>query len=316
MRFEIIAARVVVAAIVMFGVIGDAHAQSFFEKLFGGGSAKRVGGPNHERVRRLPQRPLNARQSNFSRHNQRQQQHRSYYGGRYRTMCVRMCDGFYFPISSSVTRSKFSRDANVCRSRCGEDAKLFYHSAYAGNTDKMVNLAGQRYKSFDVAFQYRKKLVKGCRCRPEPWSFAERARHAGYEAEEAYAELTDGTAKVVTNPTIAGIYEEKKKTNSTDTPAAEKVASHEASEEGGKVEGRVAATAVSNSKTAEDGLPFVSMKKRSSWHARNAARRAARQRIKNQKARRQAPHRKRRVSKKASFSLFTPSPGKYRYPGD
>ena len=38
--------------------------------------------------------------------------------GSYTTVCVRMCDGYYFPISHRVPRNRFYRDADVCRSRC------------------------------------------------------------------------------------------------------------------------------------------------------------------------------------------------------
>ena len=36
----------------------------------------------------------------------------------YRTLCVRSCDGFYFPISSVASRSRFGLDADLCRASC------------------------------------------------------------------------------------------------------------------------------------------------------------------------------------------------------
>ena len=35
-------------------------------------------------------------------------------GGTYRTLCVRTCDGYYFPISFKVTRAKFNTDSIAC----------------------------------------------------------------------------------------------------------------------------------------------------------------------------------------------------------
>src|SRR5215467_7410334 len=37
----------------------------------------------------------------------------------YRTLCVRLCDGFYFPISFAVPASSLERDAERCRASCG-----------------------------------------------------------------------------------------------------------------------------------------------------------------------------------------------------
>src|SRR5262245_58068019 len=102
--------------------------------------------------------------------------------GSYRTLCVRMCDGFYFPISHSTTSAGFMRDAEKCAEACGGDARLFYYPNPGGGIDSMVDLGGRAYASYPTAFRYRKTLVEGCQCRPQPWSEAERARHRAYAA--------------------------------------------------------------------------------------------------------------------------------------
>ena len=50
--------------------------------------------------------------------------------GTFRTVCVRACDGFFFPISFSTTQSGFARDAQMCQSSCpGTQAELYvYHN--------------------------------------------------------------------------------------------------------------------------------------------------------------------------------------------
>src|SRR5256885_1752689 len=57
--------------------------------------------------------------------------------GTYRTMCVRLCDGFYFPISGATSGSGLSRDADVCTASCGSEARLFYHPNGGGDVDSM-----------------------------------------------------------------------------------------------------------------------------------------------------------------------------------
>ena len=47
--------------------------------------------------------------------------------GTYRTLCVRLCDGYYFPISFSATRDRFARDAKTCETSCGGQARLFVY---------------------------------------------------------------------------------------------------------------------------------------------------------------------------------------------
>jgi hypothetical protein len=101
-------------------------------------------------------------------------------GGAVRTLCVRMCDGFYFPISYATPRSSLSRDADTCSASCGAEARLFYHPTIGGDVETMVDLNGMAYGAMPNAFKYRKTLVEQCRCRPQPWSETELQRHRAY----------------------------------------------------------------------------------------------------------------------------------------
>lgn len=84
----------------------------------------------------------------------------------YRTLCVRMCDGYYFPISFSTLPNHFGRDAERCQSKCAAPAELFYYQNPGGAVDQMVSTAtNQRYTELKTAFRYRKEYVKGCSCK-------------------------------------------------------------------------------------------------------------------------------------------------------
>lgn len=109
---------------------------------------------------------------------------------RYRTLCVRTCDGYYFPISFSTTRTGLARDAQQCEARCGAPAKLFYHRNPGADVEHMVDLSGQPYAQMENAFRYRTEIVDSCRCTPEPWSEA---------AKEEY----ERRAQVAANPELA-----------------------------------------------------------------------------------------------------------------
>jgi hypothetical protein len=88
-------------------------------------------------------------------------------GATYRTLCVRLCDGFYFPISFAVSLSSLGRDAEQCQASCGTEARLFYHANPGGSVETMFDLSGRAYSALPTAFTYRKTLVAGCRCRPQ-----------------------------------------------------------------------------------------------------------------------------------------------------
>lgn len=89
-------------------------------------------------------------------------------GGNYRTMCVRTCDGFYFPISSRASSSHFSRDARACQLMCpGTQTELYYHSITGQDSEDMVSAqTRQPYTAMPRAFAYRteKPNSNGCSC--------------------------------------------------------------------------------------------------------------------------------------------------------
>jgi hypothetical protein len=89
---------------------------------------------------------------------------------RYRTFCVRECDGFYYPLGESSTRGSFLADEAQCRSNCSSPAKLFYTRSASDDAGEMVSLNGERYGDLANAFRYRSEYVSGCACKPKPWT--------------------------------------------------------------------------------------------------------------------------------------------------
>ena len=107
------------------------------------------------------------------------------YGAAFRTVCVRLCDGYYFPISFAVTQDRLERDAKVCASRCGSQGRLFVHNNPGGSAETMVDLAGRPYQQLKTAFLYRTEYVASCTCQPQPWETASQERHRGYALAQA-----------------------------------------------------------------------------------------------------------------------------------
>ncbi|MEJ1158236.1 DUF2865 domain-containing protein [Prosthecomicrobium sp. N25] len=91
--------------------------------------------------------------------------------GGYRTLCVRMCDGYYFPISYSTSRSRFATDSDICRARCpGAETRLFAHpTGTDSETAVSADDSQQPYTKIPNAMRYRTQYVSGCGCgRPDP----------------------------------------------------------------------------------------------------------------------------------------------------
>ncbi len=84
----------------------------------------------------------------------------------YRTMCVRACDGYYFPVSFSTLPNHFQRDQDVCQQQCAAPAELFYYQNPGGSIDQMVSVVtNEPYTKLKTAFKYRKEYIPGCSCK-------------------------------------------------------------------------------------------------------------------------------------------------------
>lgn len=115
--------------------------------------------------------------------------------GTYRTVCVRLCDGYYFPVSFAVGADGLERDRGVCESRCGAQGRLFVHRNPGGSTDDLQDLAGRPYRQLRTAFLYRTEFVPSCKCQPDPWETASQDRHRLYALAAAVRKGDKDAAK-------------------------------------------------------------------------------------------------------------------------
>ncbi len=85
-----------------------------------------------------------------------------YAGSGYRTLCMRTCDGYYFPISFSTSRSRFKIDEAVCQSMYGgAPSELFVHHN-GSPSDTAVSLKGEPMTSSTNALAYRHFYSGSC----------------------------------------------------------------------------------------------------------------------------------------------------------
>jgi hypothetical protein len=95
--------------------------------------------------------------------------------GTYRTVCVRSCDGAYFPISFATVPGRFADDEKTCRALCpATEANLYSYRNPGEDMNAAVSTAGQPYTSLANAFKFRTEFNPTCSCKAagQTWSDA------------------------------------------------------------------------------------------------------------------------------------------------
>jgi hypothetical protein len=96
--------------------------------------------------------------------------------GTYRTICVRTCDGFYYPVSYATNPARFAEDEKVCRQSCpAAEVQLFSHRNPGEDINQAVSVNSQQpYTALPNAFRYRTSFDQSCSCRRpgETWAQA------------------------------------------------------------------------------------------------------------------------------------------------
>jgi hypothetical protein len=126
-------------------------------------------------------------------------------GGTYRTICVRTCDGFYFPISYSTSPDRFRDDEQACQRMCpAAEVSLYTYHNPGEEVSQAVSLNGRPYTELPAAFQYRKALSPACSCRRPGESWAEALKATGADTTVAPGDVvvTEQNAKRLSQPRV------------------------------------------------------------------------------------------------------------------
>jgi hypothetical protein len=120
----------------------------------------------------------------------------------YRTICVRTCDGFYFPVSYATSQANFHNDEQACQRMCpATEVMLFSYRNPGEDVSNAVSLSGQPYNSLPNAYRYRQEFNPSCSCRRPGESWAEALKHLDDTAvERGDIIVTDETAKQLSQP--------------------------------------------------------------------------------------------------------------------
>jgi hypothetical protein len=143
--------------------------QGFFDALFGGGTIRDAGGDGAP-------------------------------SGTYRTVCVRTCDGYYFPISYSTVPNRFADDERTCQRLCpASEVALYSYRNPGEDMQQAQSIAGQPYTALPNAFRYRKEFTAACSCRKPGQSWADALKNADDSStlETGDIVVTDQNAKAL-----------------------------------------------------------------------------------------------------------------------
>src|SRR5437660_1869407 len=76
--------------------------------------------------------------------------------GTFRTVCVRTCDGAYFPISFATVPARFPDDERTCKALCpAAEATLYAYHNPGEDMSSAVSISGQPYTALPTAFKFR-----------------------------------------------------------------------------------------------------------------------------------------------------------------
>ncbi|NEV00026.1 DUF2865 domain-containing protein [Bradyrhizobium uaiense] len=136
---------------------------NFLESLFGGG-----GGSNPSSQLPPPDAQYGAQ------------------SGTFRTVCVRTCDGAYFPISFATSQARFAADEQICKAQCpAAEASLFTYRNPGEDINQAVSINGQSYSALPNAFKYRTEFNPSCSCKAAGQSWAEALKAVDDQAAAA-----------------------------------------------------------------------------------------------------------------------------------
>ncbi len=121
--------------------------------------------------------------------------------GTFRTVCVRICDGYYFPISYSTVPNRFVDDQRACQRECpATEAVLYSYRNPGEDINQAVSVNSQQpYTELPNAFHYRKEFVATCSCRRPGQSWADALKNTddATTLEAGDIVVTDQNAKAL-----------------------------------------------------------------------------------------------------------------------
>lgn len=129
-------------------------AGGFFDRLFGGGSA----GPGEVSPDGQAAAPTPEEQGP---------------SGGSLAVCVRTCDGGFFPVSYSANRARYQELGELCQAQCPNVETKLYTMSMGREIETAVGADGQPYSALPNASKFRTKYDPTCTCKKADQSWVE-----------------------------------------------------------------------------------------------------------------------------------------------
>jgi hypothetical protein len=125
-----------------------------------------------------------------------------YQSSTFRTVCVRTCDGYFFPVSYSTSQSRFPEDEQACQRMCpAAEVQLYTYRNPGEDISQAVSLHGHPYSDLPTAFAYRKEVNKACSCKRAGQTWADALKQLDDSTiEQGDIIVTDERAKQLSQP--------------------------------------------------------------------------------------------------------------------
>jgi hypothetical protein len=142
--------------------------------------------------------------------------------GTYRTVCVRTCDGGYFPISFATVPGRFPDDEKTCKALCpATEANLYAYRNPGEDMNQAVSISGQPYTSSPNAFRFRQEFSPTCSCKAPGQTWADALKNIDDKAaaeQQGDIIVTDESAKKMSRPQQTKATPARKGTVATTAP--------------------------------------------------------------------------------------------------
>jgi hypothetical protein len=173
---------------------------NIFEALFGGGARTPFESTTPAAIPMSP----DEQQQTIEKSIENEKKGANAHAGSY-AVCVKTCDGSFFPVSYSGAGSRSDSLEEVCRSLCPNADVALYSFPLGGTIDQAVSSTGERYVDMPNALKFQQSFDSTCSCRRrgESWAQALANAEARYGHESHDILVTPEKSAELSRPIIA-----------------------------------------------------------------------------------------------------------------
>lgn len=95
-----------------------------------------------------------------------------------KAVCVRACDGAFFPVSYSASGGRLDNLQDLCHALCPNADTALYTLPASGDIEQAVSITGARYMDSPTALKFRKTFDTSCTCRRKGQNWTEALANA------------------------------------------------------------------------------------------------------------------------------------------